>query len=308
MLNSVYERLAEATWQRLAQARYFNVRLGEETLTDILVLEWASSPLSSLTPIKLYQTTKSEEAIRGTDIEMRVGVGHGAAIVAAIQAKKLNRSTSRYDSLNALTGNTRSRQIDVLEAYARQTQAMPLYLLYNHVTAAHIPTVWHCGLPFDPPQLGCTLVPSARVREVLARPRGRRTFRHIHSFPDAIPWRCIECPRGLDSISPCAGTGGRVERLSTLAETVAAREGAWPGWLWDRPSDTPLVDDELTELHGREVRLPDELPAMEDADSTEEPSQPTDAAAPDRAGVARRAVRPRLTPRWILLVNQGDLA
>lgn len=286
MLNSVYEQLAEATWQRLAQARGFNVRLGEETLTDMLVLEWALSALSSLTPIRLYQPTKAEEAVRGTDMEMRVYVGHGDAIVAAIQAKKLNMSTTRYDSLNALTGRTRSRQIDVLEAYARQTGAAPLYLLYNHVTVFHIPSVWHCGLPLDPGQLGCTLVPSARVREVLVRPRGRRTFHHIHSFPDAMPWRCIECPRGLDAMSPCTqGAGGRAARFSALAEGGAAREGAWPGWLWERPSGTPLDDGDLTELHGREVRLPDELSAMED-----------------------RAERPRLIPRWILLVNPVDRA
>ena len=285
VLNSVYEQLAEATWERLAQARHFDVRLGEETLTDMLVLEWARSALSSLTPIRLYQPTKSEEAVRGTDIEMRLRVGRRSAIVAAIQAKKINTSTTRYDSLNALTGKTRSRQIDVLEAYASQTRATPLYLLYNHVTTSNIWGVWHCGFWPDRQQLGCTLVPSARIRDVLVAPRGRRKFCDIHAFPEAMPWRCIECPRGLDATSPCSrGAGGRAARFSALAEGVAAREGAWPGWLWERPSGTPISDADLADLHGR-VRLPDDLPAMED-----------------------RAERPRLIPRWILLVDPIDRA
>lgn len=306
MLNSVYEQLAAGTWQRLAQASHFNVRLGEETLTDLLVLEWALGALSSSAPIQLYQPTKSEEAVRGTDIEMRVHVGYGFAVVAAIQAKKLNRSTARYDSLNALTGSTKSRQIDVLEAYARQTHATPLYLLYNHVTVFHGPSVWHCGFPLDPPQLGCTVVPPARIREVLARPRGRRTFRHIHSFPDAMPWRCIECPRGLNPTSPCIqGAGRSVERFNVLTESVAAREGAWPRWLWERPSGTRLSEGDLTDLHGREVRLPEELRPMDDAD----PTQEVDGKRTGAAGLdAHRAERPRLIPRWVLLVNQSDRA
>ena len=293
---SLLEELAEATWQRLGEARRFDVRFGEETLTDLIALEWARS---DSTHLKLHQTTKADEAIRGTDIEVRVGVGRGAAIVLAIQAKRLHMSTARYDSLNPLVGNTRRRQIDVFETYSKQVGARPLYLLYNYVKTFSGQSVWHCERPLDRRQLGCTLVPLARVREVLGAPRGRRTFLAIHTSPDAIPWRCIECPSSFDPKLPCTKTMDERSRLLALAEVAGATEGAWPEWLWERTNDAPLSESELAELHGgHEVRLPEE-PAAIVADSRD---QTVDSLS-DRVDRTPRSEQPRLVPRRVLLVD-----
>lgn len=293
---SLLEELSEATWQRLGEARRLDVRFGEETLTDLIALEWARS---NSTHLKLHQTTKADEAIRGTDIEVRVGVGRGAAIVLAIQAKRLHMSTARYDSLNPLVGNTGRRQIDVFETYAKQVGAKPLYLLYNYVNTFGGQSVWHCERPLEKQQLGCTLVPLARVREVLGVPRGRRTFPAIHTSPDAIPWRCIECPRGLDPKLPCTKSMDERSRLLVLADVADASEGAWPEWLWDRTNNTPLSESELAELHGgHEVRLPEE-PAATITDSRDQ----TVDSPPDRVDQISRSEQPQLVPRRVLLVN-----
>ena len=303
-MNSVLEQLAAATWQRLEHARRFDVRLGEETLTDILALELARSHSPH---VKLLQTKKADEAVNGTDILMKIRIS-GRVHAFAIQAKKIGRLKEQYRSLNAPAGSTGRRQIDVLEFYATQIKARPMYLLYNHINALNSgiwrPPVWHCCRSLDQEQMGCTLVPAARIREVLTSPRGRRTFHHIHSNKDARPWRCIECPRGLRATIPRKEDAAKgVDAPQERTEPAERQEHTWPDWLWERSSDSPLSDDDLFRLHGQDVRLPDEpiadaVPLERVADRSQEDLEP------DRADVAQRLKRPRLVPRRVLLIDQ----
>lgn len=287
----------------LEQAQWLDVRLGEETLTDLLALEWARSDEDYY---RLFQTTKVCEATRGTDLEVRVRIGQSDATVVAIQAKKLNCLTERYDSLNASVGKTANRQIDVLEDYARQIQAIPLYLLYNHAQARDAAAYWHCGRDVDERQLGCTLTPSSTIRDVLSSPRGRRNFRWIHSRPCAIPWRCLfECPRGLQPNAKCTGEEGTRRSLIELVDVGYAQQNAWPDWLWNRPSGTRLSMDDLTELHGgREVRLSDEPTAAPPRLSGDISEQRSDMPMTDRSTTRHLEASPMLlTPRHLLLID-----
>lgn len=284
-MSSVAEQIAEATWQRLEQARRYDVRLGEETLTDLLALEWARSNRDHY---RLFQTTKAHEARRGTDIEIRIRVGRGSAIVVAIQAKKLSRSTDRYVTLGARVRSTGYRQIDVLERFAKQSRAKALYLLYNHIDVPNPARYWHCCRELDKPQLGCTLVPAAHIREVLDWRRGGRDFRSIHSHRGVVPWRCLfECPKALDpSARGTKGIEAHAHRLLALADSGFAIDGAWPNWLWDREGDEPMSEDELTRLYEGEVRSFDSL--AEQGPGSSEP--------------------PRLVPRRVLLVDDFERA
>ena len=116
------ERIAEDTWLRLKQSRKYRVRLGEETLTDILVLGLAGWTNGGR--LQLYQPTKSEESFRGTDLEIYVRTGSTSAVHLAIQAKKLGRS-GRYDHLGARVGQTGILQIDRLEAHGTSNKRYP---------------------------------------------------------------------------------------------------------------------------------------------------------------------------------------
>ena len=184
------ERIAESTWNRLGESWRLHARLGEETLTDLLVLDFLPSALRY--NVKVFQTTKHKEAVQGTDLEVWVRCDDNTADIYTIQAKKLHEG--RYNCLNVRSGN--SRQINILEDYARTLRAMPLYLLFNHVDGKSGGTPhWHCcQQPMDKKQFGCTLVPSWRIREAISK-RGCRTFDYIHSDQAALPWRCaFDCP------------------------------------------------------------------------------------------------------------------
>lgn len=281
-MSSVAEQIAKATWQRLKQAGRHRVRLGEETLTDLLTLELVRSEPNNY---KLLQTTKSDEATYGTDLELHIRVGKRTTFVAAIQAKKLYHS-GRYDSLNAKAGSTQCRQIDVLEKYALKAQASPVYLLYNHVDTFDRNAHWHCCRTFDEVQLGCTLVPSSLIRRVLSPPTGRRKFDWLHRHDQAVPWRCLfDCPKMPHNRAREGNMEMRTRFLQMLAESVLARERAWPDWLWRRGGDAPMLEEELTELHGGPVHLDDSNPDGE----TDLPIAPL-----------------RLIPRRVLLVDDRE--
>ena len=192
--STIAERIAESTWNRLREVQQLRkaqlyVRLGEETLTDLLALDFLVSRPSN---IKFFQTTKSEEAVQGTDLVVCVRRSANRADLYAVQAKRLG-VTGRYDSLKHWSGN--GYQINVLEEYARGSKAIPLYLLFNHVDDKNLKSeYWRCCQQADKRQFGCTLVPSWRIRDAISE-RGRRTFDYIHSDRAALPWRCaFDCP------------------------------------------------------------------------------------------------------------------
>ena len=206
------EEIAKDIWERIGLSWKHDVRLGEETLTDLLSLDFVR--FASKRRFKLLQTTKVAESTRGTDLEIRMNVGGGRALLLSLQAKKLAR-TGRYDSLNTKVKSSNLPQIDVLDNYSRNVRAVPLYLLYNNVDKWTALFGWHCCQAQQSNQLGCTL-----------------------------PWRCLfDCPkvgpyRQIDQlrhsfIQPSHVWSQREEagRYDWL-EDVGPVEGAWPEWLW----------------------------------------------------------------------------
>ena len=288
MATTVAERIAESTWNRLRASQDLDVRLGEETLTDLLVLDFSMSvPRHN---IKFFQTTKTEEAVQGTDLVIYVRRGADNADIYAVQAKRLSVA-GRYDHLNHRSGKTQQRQIDVLEQYAEEQRAIPLYLLFNYVAAQSAPC-WHCcQQTIDRRQFGCTLVPSWRIREAIST-YGCRTFDYIHSDRAALPWRCaFACPNNQTAWGRIREKAEESHRELFSRDQVALlrpyaqyantdfRSGAgeWPSDLWERGISS-LSAEETRQLDGTLNDVPD----------------------------ARGISRPMFLPRWIMLVNSDD--
>lgn len=192
------ERIAESTWCRLRDAKTYSVRLGEETITDLLVLDFMRSEMQRSS--RIFHVTKQKEAQHGIDLLIVTRIDSNSAAVLAVQAKKLYYNTERYDSLNHRVGDNRIPQLDLLESYAWKRGYIPLYLLYNYtdLKTEELTKYWHCSQQLCQEQLGCTFVPSWRIRDALNR-RGQRNFRAIHNIEsssttrkgDALPWRCL---------------------------------------------------------------------------------------------------------------------
>ena len=179
------ERVAERTWSTLGLAKQLRARFGEETLTDLLVLDML--PHQRTRGFWLHPTTKRDEGWCGADLLVAVRHQTGLWSQLALQAKKLYPD-DRYRMLNG--GQKCVSQLRKLERFARQYHALPLYLLYNHSNTAERSEHWHCRQPFAERQLGCTLVPSWHIWRMLRRPPSPRDFDSANSVNQSRPWRC----------------------------------------------------------------------------------------------------------------------
>ena len=261
------ERIAADTWERLKLSRELRTRLGEETLTDLLVLDFVRSMKGRA---KLYPSTKAEESRQGTDLVILIHAGGNRAFTFAVQAKRLylHETRDRYDSLNANV-KSGSSQLDILDEYSQKKRAIPFYLLYNYVRRNDIQPYWHCCQCSDDRQMGCTMVPSWVIRQAISK-HGQRNFNSIHTSCAALPWRCLfDCPQGRSDRMLAAAS----RSLSLLKESIPKSdhpslfsahqplndgqnyewvrlepvEDAWPGWLWDL-SDTAAKNRDVRDL------------------------------------------------------------
>ena len=251
------ERIAAYTWRILKHSWEYNVRLGEETLTDRLVLNFM---LFKPSYYKLFQCTKKEESQRGTDLKIRIhDVGTHAATLA-VQAKKLSPPNEPHLRGHYRLDGKAESQLNILETYSRTVDAVPLYLLYNYVDGCDINRYWHCCRCLDKKQLGCTLVPSRNIRQAFKGP-DRNNFDWIHKSCRALPWHCLfDCTqrRGQQgqtvarrSLSLLRELFGSSDDLPTVETTLSPLddpsydwvnfdpvEGAWPEWLWEQHGAT----------------------------------------------------------------------
>lgn len=270
--RAVAERIAANTWERLGTSRRLHARLGEETLTDLLVLDFLS--FVSSYEVQVVQTTKSQEARQGTDLVVYVRQDTQTADIYAVQAKKLSNA-GRYDHLNPRAGQTQRLQIDVLEQYAQQLRAIPLYLLFNHVVSQNVAAPsWHCcQQPLDTRQFGCTLVPSWCIRDAIST-YGGRTFEYVHADLAALPWRCtFDCPNNRMAWSRIREKAGESHRqrfpthfpsFDKAGSELDSRHnqyadidfrsgvGEWPHDVWDHGTSLLSVED-ATRLCGARI-------------------------------------------------------
>ena len=200
-LVSILESLAADTWERLRDSRVLEINFGEETITDLLLMDLKRKHPPTST---IIQTPKTKEKDKGTDWEWWIGSDRTSWLRFAVQAKKLHIDSQRYTGLSHKVGE--SLQIDLLEKYAKANDAIPLYCFYNYTQPAAAAKAWHCCQPsVDEPQLACTITTSKIVRAAIGS-HGTKNFSWIHSHPETLPWRCLAgCTRFRRAYVPDAG-------------------------------------------------------------------------------------------------------
>ena len=267
-LDTILQSLSKDIWERLrdvsALPTAYSVRFGEETITDIMMLDLNRQ---GLTRAIFVQTPKSKEALAGTDFEWWLGSDATGWIRLAVQAKKIHLGSGRYPNLKHPVKGV--SQIDLLEQFAARQGAIPLYCLYNYTDIADSSRHWHCcQRPFQEEELGCTITPSSNIKQSI-RLWGAKNFDFVHSQMDTIPWRCLAlCPRvralfhqGQEGMSqlpiPLFGTSPRL--YSRLPDRLRVETDDVP-----RRSRRVLQSEELDrDLYDPEVGFPRRISVLE---------------------------------------------
>lgn len=225
--------LAARTWEYLTDAHGLGKRFGEETLTDINLLDMRRA---SFAEVQAVDVTKAYEAKSGIDWDWWVGSTKCGWLRYAIQAKKLSITKGRYDSLRqeVKDGHLPKWQIERLENFARRTQSIPAYCFYNGgAQVTHDLAVLRPGEPHL--LFGCTVVPLDIVKQA-HKEYEEKSFPSLHADKRAIPWHEI-----LERHCDWAGDSERLARhpLLTRAETGE------PAYLPQRHNEVPAVIRQL---------------------------------------------------------------
>ena len=85
--NKLFEKISKDIWYKIKYATKAQIRQGEESITDNILLEILKSENKQ---IKVIQTSKIKEQEKGTDWEWWIGCKNLGWLRYAIQAKKID--------------------------------------------------------------------------------------------------------------------------------------------------------------------------------------------------------------------------
>ena len=190
-LPGLFEKAASDTWERLEASLELGISQNETTITDIILLDFKRAKCPFLHVMKTRQNREPRE---GTDWEWWIGADRVGWLRYAVQAKKINRKLN-YDTLNHKIGGKKVKQLEILRSYSSRNKALPRYCFYNYAANTIQPSQhWHCNLPFDSTQLGCSIATLSTVDKAI-KTRGGSNFDFIHSEISTLPFRClVTCP------------------------------------------------------------------------------------------------------------------
>ncbi|MHB9330633.1 DUF6615 family protein [Phytobacter ursingii] len=187
---SVFSDISEYVWNLLHDGKKLGISIGEETISDLILLEIARRDYNYVTIMK---TTKDKESVKGTDWEWWIGSRQTGWIRYAIQAKKMDYNQYSYKKLKHEVGKNKILQHNILYQYAKNTKAVPLYAFYNYPRHAKLDEYWNCKKPISKKKMGITVANLEVVVSAIHKKRGKN-FESIHKVKTTYPLCCLlEC-------------------------------------------------------------------------------------------------------------------
>jgi hypothetical protein len=187
------DRLAALTWERIASGDARGLRLREDSLTDVNLLELAVK----FPNLRVHRFTQSAEKHTGADWEWWIGSSETGWNVLRVQAKRMDGNT--YRMLDHPGERDDEYQYDTLirSARAEPTATYPYFVFFNGWVSGWPSNVPMRTCPWCPPSskcrharaenFGAAAVPAEVVRDIHhgGLPDRRRVDRHL---PHTVPW------------------------------------------------------------------------------------------------------------------------
>lgn len=129
------------TWSTLRNARKLDFQIGEESITDLLILnmkKWGKGTVD----IKTF--TRPQEGKNGSDWQMWFTGPSGKWLGMRVQAKVLNFASENFEHLHYKNSDNPRFQVELLIDDAERHGLIPLYCLYSNWNTSKYKTSWRC--------------------------------------------------------------------------------------------------------------------------------------------------------------------
>jgi hypothetical protein len=211
--------LAARTWTQIEAGERIGVRVGEESITDLLLLDLATRfPY----PTKVVKWNRHQEARRTgadwdwwfVDSKLRTGVG------LRIQAKRIDYFNQRFSGFDA--ANPYGPQREMLRLSGEREGLHPVYCLYlaspsPPVVPSLCPTPSTGNAPHGAAVFGCSLLGLGTIDRSLKV--GDQSL--LALWGDLLPWSCLACCEVMGS-ELITRVDGQAQRLAATADEKPA--------------------------------------------------------------------------------------
>ncbi len=189
-LCDTFRSRAFLTWDMLARGRSVDCQIGEETLTDINILELKIRHSS-----EIYSCTfsKTEEGSNGADWEWWFTGSSGKWIGFRVQAKVIDIQKNSFNHLHYKQYKSQLYQSDILikDALQKASPLIPLYCLYsNWNNLPQFPLKYANSYPIDE-SYGCSILSAFAVRYLRSKKKKLTHFQTLLRYMN--PWHCLVC-------------------------------------------------------------------------------------------------------------------
>lgn len=142
MICQISKQQSIFTWSTLLTADALGCKVGEESFTDLLVLELAKKASIGNYTVKAF--TKKQESLNGADWELWLTGSSGKWLGYRIQAKVINVAALKYLHLHP-NPQGGAPQVQKLIAASNIVGAIPIYCLYSAWSTNAPNPAWPCG-------------------------------------------------------------------------------------------------------------------------------------------------------------------
>lgn len=198
-------------WDRLREARKHSYQVGEESITDFLVLnikKWGEGK------IVIDTFTRHKEAVNGSDWEWWFTGSSGKWLGMRVQAKVLKLKSEKYEYLHH--SNKNGQQVDLLIQDANRNGLVPLYCMYTNWRPGDYQASWKCNT-YKPSvrHYGTAILNPDEVKRL--QKKGENHLKDV--IGKLRPMHCIFCCSGFSSGDLPARALGWLEGAGLLAES-----------------------------------------------------------------------------------------
>jgi hypothetical protein len=184
-----FKEVSNRTWVLLKNAFDYKFSIGEESITDINLLELQIRQPAALTTRKL---SHHNENIIGADWLWAIVGRNGRTIVLYVQAKKYFPKSSRYESL--IDSTNPFHQVDSLIANQFLYRILgirmyPIYVFYNYFPGHENKIECNCGIKMDSGLAGCSYADALQIRSIISH--GQNSYKDLYSIQYSLS--CLVC-------------------------------------------------------------------------------------------------------------------